>query len=94
MSFKPDQIFNQASRLASCASSAFQNISKEAESFAQVKLQKTLNSMGVVRSEDVEAIKSMISNIRENLTSVCERLETIEKQLADFKSPAKKKAKE
>ncbi|MEG8098762.1 hypothetical protein [Candidatus Liberibacter brunswickensis] len=93
MIFRSNQIFEQASRLANCASDAVKIISKEAETFAQVKIQKTLNSMGVISSEEIENIKSATSSLREEITSIDQRLEAIEKQLTQLELLINKKEK-
>ncbi|ACT56885.1 accessory factor UbiK family protein [Candidatus Liberibacter asiaticus] len=94
MSFRSNQFFQQASRLASCASDAFKDISKEAESFAQIKIQRTLNSMGVVRAEEIENVKRTTSHLREEITAIGKRLEKIEQQLADLELFINQKEKE
>ncbi|AKK20246.1 accessory factor UbiK family protein [Candidatus Liberibacter africanus] len=91
MSFKSNQIFEQAFRLAECASDAIKDISKEAETFTQVKIQKTLNSMGVVRAEEIENIQSATSHLRKEITSIDKRLKKIEKQLVKLELLVNKK---
>ncbi|MBL0848844.1 MAG: accessory factor UbiK family protein [Candidatus Liberibacter ctenarytainae] len=82
MSFKSDHIFKRASDFAHCASEAFRGISKEAESAAHIKLQKTMNSMGVVRREELEAMRYMTSKIHDELSSLSERLDKLEKKVS------------
>ncbi|MBY7648969.1 MAG: hypothetical protein C4617_00370 [Candidatus Liberibacter europaeus] len=86
MSFNSDKIFEKASRLADCASDTIKDISREAEAFAHVKLQNTLNSMGVVHTEEFEAIKCMVSKINDEVSSMQKRIDKIEKNISDLQN--------
>ncbi|MBA5724412.1 accessory factor UbiK family protein [Candidatus Liberibacter sp.] len=93
MPFKPDDVFNQASRLVNCASSTLKDASKEIETFIQVKLQSALNSMDVVRSEDFESVKGMISKARDENAALCKRLNDLEERIANLELSSKKRTK-
>ncbi|AHA27421.1 accessory factor UbiK family protein [Candidatus Liberibacter americanus] len=85
MSSKSD-IFEKTCRFVDSASDTIKDITKEAEEFAHVKIQNALNSMGVVKTDELEAIRCMASKIHDELSSVNERLDKVEKDILDLKS--------
>ena len=77
------RIFEDLSRVAEGAASAFQGIRDEVESLVRQRVERLINELDLVPREEFEAVRAMAIRAREEQDALKARVEELEARLAE-----------
>lgn len=94
------RLFDDLARVANGAAGAMSGVKDEIEQMVKARLERVLADMDLVTREEFDAVKAVATKARLEQETLSERVETLEKQLAEAtkktaakparKSPVKK----
>lgn len=79
-----NRILDDFARLATGALGTFQGAKKEMEEMLKAQLQRLLGDMDLVSREEFEVVRDMAAAAREENIRLAQRLESLEKEIADL----------
>jgi BMFP domain-containing protein YqiC len=82
MTAKSSKFFDELAKLMTSASGAAQGVRKEVDTLVQAQVERVLNNLNVVKREEFDVAKDMVSKARSENEALEKRVAALEAKLA------------